>query len=296
MSEIIVGVDGTEGAADAVAFARRLVAATGAEIRLVTAFPYSDTRTRASNEAYRDALFADAVAVLERFGDDVSKQAIADPSPPHALHALAEETGAAFVVVGSTRRGPVGRVLPGSTAERLLHGSPAPVAIVPRGHEDAELRTIGVGYDGSEESEAALHAACELARRLDAELRVIRVHDPRAGVPSLVAPIPGYAAIDDDLEAMERGVLERRVRELDPDVHAAAVFVSGVPGAELGAQTESLDLLVLGSRGYGPLRAVLLGGVSHAAVRSARCPVVVLPHGARTGLEALFATAGSARS
>src|SRR6185503_3981093 len=124
MSEILVGVDGTAGAEDALAFARRLAGTTGATLRLATAFPYQDTPSRASNATFREALRADATATLERLGDgDTPRIAVADVSPAHALHVLADESGAALVVVGSTHRGPVGRVLPGSTAERLLHGA-----------------------------------------------------------------------------------------------------------------------------------------------------------------------------
>jgi nucleotide-binding universal stress UspA family protein len=53
--------------------------------------------------------------------------------------------------------------------------------------------------------------------------------------------------------------------------------------------SEHLDLLVCGSRGYGPVRAVLLGGVSRRVAAEARCPVIVLPRGVRASLEALLA-------
>jgi nucleotide-binding universal stress UspA family protein len=49
-----------------------------------------------------------------------------------------------------------------------------------------------------------------------------------------------------------------------------------------------LDLLVIGSRGYGPLRAVLLGAVSGRVIRDAACPVIVVPRGAEVPLEALL--------
>jgi hypothetical protein len=64
MSEILVGVDGTDGGRDALAFARRLAVVTGARLRLANAFPYDDTHTRASNEAFRRALLEDAESVL----------------------------------------------------------------------------------------------------------------------------------------------------------------------------------------------------------------------------------------
>lgn len=97
-------------------------------------------------------------------------------SPPRALHDVAARAGAPLVVIGSMRRGPIGRVLPGSTGERLLHGSACPVAIVPRGYADAwPISIIGVGYDDSEESAAALAVACQVAWRFGASLRGIRV-------------------------------------------------------------------------------------------------------------------------
>jgi nucleotide-binding universal stress UspA family protein len=60
------------------------------------------------------------------------------------------------------------------------------------------------------------------------------------------------------------------------------------PAHELAAQSELVDLMVVGSRGYGPRAAVLLGSVTHTLLRKAACPVVVLPRGSR-GLEPLFA-------
>jgi nucleotide-binding universal stress UspA family protein len=72
--------------------------------------------------------------------------------------------------------------------------------------------------------------------------------------------------------------------------------VAGSPRRELASQTDGMDLLLLGSRGYGPRRAVLLGGVSHVVVREAACPVIVLPRGARPGLSELFAPAAQTRA
>lgn len=297
MSEILVGVDGTDGASDALEFAKRLARLTGAQLRLANAFPYDDTPTRASNEAFRRALSEQAEAALaEADAGDAPRQAVADISPARALQHIAEEAGASLVVVGSTRRGPIGRVLPGSTAERLLHGSPCPVAIVPHGYaaHEHELRVIGVGYDGSEESEAALVSAADLARRVGAKLRIIRIFDTsQIGTPALMMG-PGYVSVPKEMERAQREQFERRVDQQPVDVEVEPVFYAGIPNKEIPAQTESLDLMVMGSRGYGPLRAVMLGGVSHALVRKAACPVIVLPRGARTGLGALIAPAAEA--
>ena len=227
---------------------------------------------------------------------DVPRDPIADTSAAHALHTLADEHGASLVVVGSTHRGRLGRVMPGSTGERLLHGSPCPVAIVPQGYaaEDRPLRKIGVGYDGSGESEAALSTATELARRVGATVRVIRVFDAtEIGTPALMTG-PAWVAIRTDVERMQREQLVRRVAEQPSDVAVEPVFCLGSPNRELATQSETVDLMIMGSRGYGPLHAVLLGGVTHAVVRKAACPVIVLPRGARNGLGTLLAPAAEA--
>ena len=91
-------------------------------------------------------------------------------------------------------------------------------------------------------------------------------------------------------ETQQREGLDEAVASLPPEVHAETVFVLGAPGCELAAQTECVDLMVVGSRGYGPATAVLLGGVTHKLIRKAACPVIVLPRGSH-GLEKLFTSA-----
>jgi nucleotide-binding universal stress UspA family protein len=296
MPEIVVGIDDSAGAQDALAFATRIATSTGASLRLASAFPYDDMPSRASNGAYRQFLRADAQALLDRAvaATDAAvsaTEAIADHSPPHALHELTERIDAALVVVGSTRRGPVGRILPGSTGERLLHDSPCPVTIVPRGYVGGgPIRIVGVWCDGSTESAAALAAACQLARRFGAAVRVIRVFDAgHVGAPALMT-IPGYVGSDAARETRMREGLQEAVAELPADVRPEPVFVIGSVGRELVAQSALVDLLLVGSRGYHPRTAVLLGGATHMLLRKAACPVIVLPRGSR-GLEALFAPA-----
>ena len=111
MSEIVVGIDDSAGAQDALAFAERVARATGATLRLVSVFPYSDVPSRGSVPAYREYLRADAQALLDRAvaATDApvgTTDAIADMPPAHALHHLCERLDATLVVVGSTRRGP----------------------------------------------------------------------------------------------------------------------------------------------------------------------------------------------
>jgi nucleotide-binding universal stress UspA family protein len=59
-------------------------------------------------------------------------------------------------------------------------------------------------------------------------------------------------------------------------------------------KSAELDLLFVGSRGYGPLPAVILGGMSGPLMREAQCPVIALPRGARADLTGVFATSAAA--
>src|SRR3954451_22633553 len=75
---------------------------------------------------------------------DVETRIVIDLSVPHGLHALARDEAASLIVVGSTSRGGAEHVLIGSTAERLLHGAPCPVALAPRGYVGTAMETIAI--------------------------------------------------------------------------------------------------------------------------------------------------------
>jgi nucleotide-binding universal stress UspA family protein len=87
-----------------------------------------------------------------------------------------------------------------------------------------------------------------------------------------------------------RGILEKGVSTLNGEVPVEAVLEQGDPAAILAQQGVELDLLVIGSRGYGPIRGTLLGGVSAKVIRTAPCPILVTPRASQSG-EA--ATAGT---
>ena len=113
-------------------------------------------------------------------------------------------------------------------------------------------------------------------------LEVLAVH-PRiafAGVSS--AGAFGYQSVDDTL----RQTLEKEMRDaiasLGPGVEVSGRLLDGDPASALVDASKELDLLTLGSRGYGPIRTVLLGSVSRTLVREGACSVVVLPRGAGT--------------
>jgi nucleotide-binding universal stress UspA family protein len=288
MSKIIVGVDASERSLDAVAFARDVARATGGQVLLAAAYPYAPVPARVSAAQIEEYLGQDALERLaiarEALGDSVpvSEHAIADPHPARALHGLAEEAGAALIVVGSSHRSGLRRVMLGSTATRVVHDSPCPVAIVPRGYAEGEhgLARIGCAFDTSPEAEAALAAAVDAATALGAPLQVIRAFDPTS-----------VEQTGAEAERAAREELEAAVAAHHAPAGAQAMLMDGLAGDVLVKASEGLDLLFAGSRGYGPGRGVLLGSVTQRLTGDAACTVIVLPRGAAPGTATLFAPA-----
>jgi nucleotide-binding universal stress UspA family protein len=307
MSKIIVGVDESQGSIDAIALASSLAGITGSTLVLVNVFPYELHPSRGSNHAFEEYLRRDSEERLERLrsdhGDDaVEVRAIPNPSAAHGLHSLVEAEGAALVVVGSTHSGRAGRVLPGSTAERLLHGSPCPVAVAPKGYAQRsshELAVIGCGYDGSPAADGALETARRLAAKTGAKLRVIRAFTPLTYdlPPGSVALGGGMATYNESLQDSASEELEAAVAKLERLPEIEADFSVGNAARVLADASEQVDLLLVGSRGYGPLHAVVVGGVSGRLVREAACPVIVLPRGVgQDGEDSLFGQAAAAHA
>ena len=229
-------------------------------------------------EAARDA-FAESEPVETVF--------VRSASPARELISEAADRDAAAIVVGSSHRGRAGRVLPGGVGERLLSGAPCAVLFAPRGfadREDPDLRRVGVGYDGSPESRIALEEAAALAGALAGSLRLLfALHEGElAGAGwAGIAPLTPSPAEERRLQRkwLEKE-LERVAAEQPARVLAAAEVVDGRPSAVLIEASHELDLLVMGSRSYGPARRVLFGAVSNSVARQAACPLLVTPRSA----------------
>lgn len=207
---------------------------------------------------------------------------VTDESPARALSAEAEKEEVLAVVVGSSHRGDYGRVLLGSTGKKMISGSPCPIAIAPRGYRERAktIRRLCVAIDEGDESQHALDEAIALARRAHASLNVVSVMDENTiGMFSLGAL--------EELEAIQRryvaDLLERASSRIPPEIHSSVKRLEGNPVFALAGHSEAFDLMLVGSRSYGPVRRVLLGSVSAGLTRMSRCPLVILPRSAGSG-------------
>lgn len=280
---ILIGYDGSERGDDALEFGRALAgAASGAEMLVVTVYEQLSPKSARDDErpaqARLRATAQETVAVVLRRWpelDEDALQTICANSPSGGLHRFAEEQAVDVIVTGSSHRSPIGRIWPGSVPDRTLHGSPCAVAVAPPGYAARAghgLRRIGVGFDGTAESRAAVRAASRLAAASGATLVLVWVISVESAFP-VAFDYTGYVS---DLHEVAQTQLADASASVPEGVSVERREIEGRPAEELVAADLHLDLLVLGSRGYGPLRRVLLGGVSSRVVRRAPCPVLVV--------------------
>jgi nucleotide-binding universal stress UspA family protein len=204
-----------------------------------------------------------------------------DSSVPRALHRAVARYHRDLLVVGSSRQGATGRVRIGKRTRQLLGQFDCALAVAPRGaHQRPKLviHRIGVGYDGGSESEAALDLAASVAIAAGAELEVRTVVDDR--IPMLVRPEldPGVAEWED---IVRREVEQARVLAIRAARATGARFgvvvERGRPSDGLLALSGAVDLLVIGSRRWGPAARLLLGSTGEALMHDAACPVLAVP-------------------
>lgn len=268
---VLVGVDGRPTGRDAIAFATRLLDPEG---KLTLAHVHSDVLSpihAAAPGVIEERKASHELLEREHTDADVSANLVSVPamSPGGGLHEQAEQMQADLLVVGSSSRSAFGRITVGDDTRAALNGAPCAVAIAARGYAEhpKPLAKIGVAYNDSPESVAALAMAHEVAAPTRASVHVLRV------VPivsySYGGAVPMGAFVEEMLQDANRNLAEL------PDVEARAV--SGLPGEELASFGDQVDLLVLGSRGYGPLRRLVLGSTTMFLQRHGRSSLLVLP-------------------
>lgn len=276
---LLVAFDGNDGGRDALELARVLAApeqdASALVVTVLFSGPLPMEYALLPEEQAHEAepLLEEARKKLS--GIDVETRAYGGGSAAGILTRLAEQEDFDIIVVGSPHRGALGRVMLGSVAMSLLNGASADVAVAPKGYAEAQHeapRDIAVGYDGTPESKGALQRAEALAKRSNARIKLLTVVTPPVAAPVMV---PGVYAPESPPEPDK--VIREGLDSVDRALAAEPTRLDGDPAMELlRACEEGVDLLVLGSRGYGPLTRVLLGSVSRKVIGNAPCPVLAV--------------------
>ena len=252
----------------------------------------SPARVDAEYAAFLNQYAEDAIAEAREFlGATVRAEytSTSASSASEGLIAMATETGAAIIALGSARHGPLGRFTVGGIANEMLHVSPVPVALAPRGYRpssETRLRRVTCAFSGSTLSQSAFDAAVQLSSRHGVSLRLTTfVVRDRQMYPSQV----GYDAERLVAEQWRAQALEAQEKALAtlPDVAVEAGIVEGRGWEEAldSLPWEEGEVLVVGSSRLGPIARVFLGSNSTKIVRSSPVPVLVIPRSADVRLQ-----------
>jgi nucleotide-binding universal stress UspA family protein len=267
-TKLLVGYDGTPEGEDALALARLLAAPLGAAMVAACVAPVPH-RLGARDRLARHERRAEQTLAAAA-GDDLQRRPVVSASPARGLFELVEHEHADLLVVGSSHRGGLGVLMAGGVGRALLQGAPCPVAIAPRGYSTQDvdrLRVLEVGFDGSPEAERALDGAIELAVAAEATVRLV------AALTPVQNPYDNAGRHDVLREAL--GAARDRC---PPELRADARARTGDAAVVLRDEAEmGVDLLVVGSRGYGPAMRTMLGSVAAEVMAWAPCPVLVYP-------------------
>jgi nucleotide-binding universal stress UspA family protein len=254
-----------------------------------TTWPPSPARVDAEYQEQVERVAEDALAAArERLPDDLAVSAVVHRarSTPAGLLEVAEEHEASMIVTGSSAAGGAGSVTLGSVTTRLLHSSPIPVTLAPRGFRapaGARVTRVTAAFGGS--GDDLVVGAAGVAARVGATLRLASFAvRPRAPFTVAVGREADDTALREwmaEIEAAQQEVLER-VRDL-PSVPEEREAVVG-HGEHWEDALEDIewadgDVLVVGSSSIGPLARVFLGSRSAKIVQHAPVPVVVVPRG-----------------
>ncbi|TWF82391.1 nucleotide-binding universal stress UspA family protein [Pseudonocardia hierapolitana] len=297
---VLVGLPRDERATAAVHLGVMLARSLDADLLLCTVvpppWPPGMARVDAEYQEYLDRSAQEAIEQARRLvpGDRPASFVVARArSTSVGLLDVAREHGARLLVLGSSTAGVLGRVAFGSVADRLLHSSPLPVVLGPRGFRcraDATVRRVTAAFDATEGADELVVAVAGVAARAKAALRVasfaVRPRTPlTAGIGSRAedAVAREWAA---EVERAQRAVLEQVERlPRQPSALASAVgYGSDWAGAIEDIGWEDGDLLAVGSSTAGPLEHVFIGSRSSRIVRHSPVPVVVVPRGAAHAL------------
>ncbi len=272
--DILIGVDGRHGGHDAIALARQLASE---HARFTLAHVYGAGLMPGDAAALLLATERQQTCALlarerEQAGLDAQLIPCAERSIARGLRQITISQGNDLLVVGRGHHGILGRAFRIDDTSSTLSAAPCPIAIAPVGQAEspAPLLRIGVGYDGSPESEQAVVVARSLAEhRPGATIRGLAVIKQRSlgsgesARKQRTAPQPSEP---DRSRLLELGGLDGEA-------------VQGNPGEALESFSRSLDLLIVGSRAHGPISRLFSGSTSNHLARSAHCALLVLPHG-----------------
>ena len=198
--------------------------------------------------------------------------------PTRALHELAEFMDSQILVIGAAPERLDHRQV--GLMGRIVHGAPCAVAVAPADYSEQQthdLLKVGVGFTDTTEARAAVSLGAEMTALNGGELRLIAGSSLSPALAGYAFASPSLPLVEDELYAETKDAAERAASLISPQEDVRLDIRRGDPGRVLVEASRSLDLLIIGSRAYGPLRHALLGSVSSVVMRESHCPILVLP-------------------
>ncbi|MGD9998226.1 MAG: universal stress protein [Ilumatobacteraceae bacterium] len=282
---LVVGFDGSEASTAAVRWAAAEAEVRGASVRVMSSYalpPVMDFYGMGATGATVGQLEELKKSCEAALHDVVERVAREHPTVGFDLHAVDvapvrclvdEAADADLLVVGSNGLGAVRDFILGSVTGAVLHDSPCPVVVVPATLRSESFGKVVVGVDGSDRAMAALRWAAAEADRRKADLIVLHAWEyPYRMTSEGFARGSSLAEIDAEI------LLEQAVTIARDEMSGTVIGRLAHEGAAqaLLHSLDEADLLVVGSRGRGGFRRMLLGSVAHAVSAHASCPVVVV--------------------
>ncbi|NMM89573.1 universal stress protein [Rhodococcus sp. SRB_17] len=300
---IVVGVDRSGSALNAVWWAAREAALRRRPLHLVAAMPGSANTFRHAVQLGAPDFPEQRYEGRERLSKahTVALDAVADtPAGTTRISVvehlqfgnaveilLAESRDAAMLVVGSHGLDQLAEGILGSVSAAVVLHAQCPVAVIrylPESERPPLDGPVVVGVDGTENSEPAITEAFETASLHGVDLVAVHAWSDSRLSTAFRSDPDGVALDWNAISTAEHAVLSERLagwREKNPDVAIRQVVVHDRPARQLITESKSAQLVVVGRRGRGGFTSMLLGSTSRRLMHTAVCPLLIV-HSPRT--------------
>jgi nucleotide-binding universal stress UspA family protein len=278
---ILLATDGSPDAARAVEWLTQFPVPADAAIDVVSSIPWPESVTKAGPELWKhgEVVVEDARRRLARRWSRVSAR-VADGDPRSVIVEAAAASGSTLVVLGARSLGVVASALLGSVSLGVARHAPCPVLVCKGAVRP--LRSVTVGLDGSDSARAALQYFAALPLPADLAVRLVGVVEPLRypmadiATPQLVELMTEY---EDERRTQLETILGAGCAELRGRVRKVTTTTlvgQAAPSILSEAAKQPSDLVVVGARGLGPVKRLLLGSTSESVLRHASCSVLIV--------------------